>query len=207
MTPTTTPEFSGLKGRFAAWFLTSPLRALLEWRMGKPEERILALLRLEGHERVLDAGCGSGFHSLLIARHLPQGRVLAFDVSAEMLDQLRRNVAAAGLSDRVEAALGDGFALPLPDGSVDRAISAAVWHHLADPARAASELARALRPGGRVVVSDLAVAPAQGPMPVVAGHDRPFGPDDMRRILEGAGLVNVEVERLGRWILGAGDKP
>ena len=49
------PEFSGLKGRFFAWFLTSPLRRVLDWKMGKPDQRVVELLALTGSERVLDA--------------------------------------------------------------------------------------------------------------------------------------------------------
>jgi len=202
-----THEFSGAKGRFFAWFLTSPLRRVLEWKMGKPEARLLELLRLEGGERVLDAGCGSGFHSLLIARSLPGGGVVAVDISPEMLDRLGRNAAREGLSERIEVLLADGLRLPLPDRSVDRAISAAVWHHLDDPEGACRELARTLKPGGRVVVSDLLIRPSEKAVAGLEGHERPFDADEMRRILEGAGLVEVQVELLGRWVLGAGEKP
>ncbi len=210
------PEFSGLRGRFFAWFLSGPGRRVLEWKMGKPEPRILELLQLQGGERVLDAGCGSGFHSLLVAERVPQGSVLAVDVSTEMLDRMRKRVAARGLTERVEILQADGLDLPTPDSSVDRAMSAAVWHHLDDPQRACGELVRVLRSGGRVVVSDLEIKPSGhehgghghgGKGHGRHGHDRPFGPDDMARILEQAGLVNVTVEMVGRWILGAGDKP
>jgi len=172
---------------------------------GKPDDRLLELLALEGSEQVLDAGCGSGFHSLLIARHLPRGRVVATDVSTEMLDRLRRNAAAAGLADRVEPVLGDGQHLAQPDGSMDRAVSVAVWHHLDDPRQAGRELARVLRPGGRAVVIDLEVVPAkktapgEGPRPTLRRSD-------MRGILEDAGLTSVRVETLGRWLIGAGTR-
>lgn len=203
----TSHEFSGLKGRFFAWMLTSPLRRVLEAKMGKPEPRLLELLQLTGEQRVLDAGCGSGFHSLLLAEALPEGGVVAVDISPEMLDQLRKNAARRGLADRVEVLQADGLALPLEDASVDRALSAAVWHHLDDPQQACSELARALRPGGRAVISDLLVEPSRKTAHGLHGHDRPFGVDDMRRILETAGLEDVEVETVGRWVLGAGSKP
>lgn len=202
-----TPEFSGAKGRFFAWFLTSPLRRILAWKMGEPEERLLALLDLGGSERVLDAGCGSGFHSLLVAERVPDGCVVAVDVSSEMLARLRTLAAGRGLSDRIDVQLADGLALPLPDGSVDRALSAAVWHHLADPQGAARELARVLRPGGRVVVSDLAIVASQKAIAGLDGHDRGFGPADMVRILETAGFAEVQVETVGRWVLGSGVKP
>lgn len=199
-------EFTGRKGRFLAWFLTSPLRRLLEWRMGRPEARILARLALEGSERVLDAGCGSGFHSLLVAEHLPEGHVVAVDLSEEMLARLRRLAARRGLEARIEAHLADALALPLPANSVDRAFSAAVWHHLDDPAAACAELARVVRPGGRVVVSDLYIEAGHAAVRGLHGHDRAFDEGDMRAVLEGAGLVDVEVERVGQWVIGSGDK-
>jgi SAM-dependent methyltransferase len=228
------PEFSGVKGRFAAWMLTSPFRRLLEWKMGKPDDRVMALLALQGNEHVVDAGCGSGFHSLMVAEQLPQGRVMAVDVSTEMLDRLRTSATARGLSERIELHHADGLSLPLPDGSMDRAVSAAVWHHLDDPQGAAIELARVLRPGGRLVVVDLEIGggaearggrdPGDHAAHDHAAHDHgahvhgahqhghgkhavPFGAEDMRRILVQAGLVAVQVELIGRWVVGAGDKP
>lgn len=200
-------EFSGAKGRFFAWFLTSPMRRLLEWRMGRPDDRILELLDLGGDQQVLDAGCGSGFHSLMVAARLDTGRVVSVDVSQEMLDRLHRNAVARGLDARVEPLLADGLALPLPDASVDRALSAAVWHHLDDPDRACAELARVLRPGGRAVVCDLVIEPDTKTVRGLEGHDRAFGPSEMRRIFEGAGLVDVETETIGRWVVGAATRP
>jgi len=202
-----TPEFSGPKGRFFAWFLTSPLRRVLEWRMGKPEERLMALLALEGHEEVLDAGCGSGFHTLMIAEKLTTGRVVGTDVSVEMLDRLGRLAAKQGLSDRIEPRLADNLALDLPDASFDRALSAAAWHHLADTQQAGDELARVLRPGGRVVVVDLAIAPSEEAVPALGGHDRTFESADLERIFATSGLTNVHVERVGRWLVGVATKP
>lgn len=202
-----TPEFSGLKGRLAAWFLTSPLRRVLEWKMGKPDERVIELLALTGGERVLDAGCGSGFHTLMVAERLTTGRVTAIDVSTEMLDRLRSLAAARGLTSRVDAAVGDNLALDYASDTMDRAVSVAVWHHLSDPQRACAELARTLKPGGLAVVVDLAIAPSSKAVSGLKGHDRAFGPDDMRRIMERAALVNVSVETLGRWVIGVGHKP
>jgi 2-polyprenyl-3-methyl-5-hydroxy-6-metoxy-1,4-benzoquinol methylase len=204
--PAKNSEFSGFKGRFFAWFLTSPLRRILELKMGKPEARILELLQLQGGERVLDSGCGSGFHTLLIAEALKTGSLVAVDISSEMLDRLRTNAAARGLSERVEVLEADILDLPLDDESFDRAISAAVWHHLDDPAKACRELVRTLRIGGRVVVSDLEIKANTKAVRGLDGHDRAFGPDDMRRVMVEAGLQNVQVSQVGRWLLGAGEK-
>ena len=201
-----TPEFSGLKGRFFAWFLTSPLRRVLEWRMGKPDQRILELLALRGDELVLDAGCGSGFHTLLVAERLTTGRVTAVDVSTEMLARLRTLAAKRGLAQRVAVALGDNLALDLPDATFDRSVSVAVWHHLSDPQRACAELARTLKPGGHAVVVDLAIAPSEKAVRGLEGHDRAFGPAEMRQVMERAALVDVTVETIGRWVVGVGHK-
>jgi len=172
--------------------------------MGKPEERILALLQLTGSERVLDAGSGSGFHSLLMAEHLPKGSVVAVDVSREMLDKLRKNATRSGLNDRVEAVEADGFHLPFEGASFDCALSAAVWHHLDDPLAACREMVRTVKSGGRIVVSDLEIKNDEKAVAGLDGHDRGFGPHDMRRILSHSGLVDVEVESVGRWLLGSG---
>ena len=81
----------------------------------------------------------------MVARRLGSGRVVGVDVSTEMLGRLRRNAARQGLSARIEAIEADALALPLDDESIDRAITVATWHHLVDPRRACSELARVLR--------------------------------------------------------------
>ena len=56
-------EFAGLKGRFFAWFLTSPLRRVLEWKMGTPELRLFELLALEGKEVVVDSLVGFAYEN------------------------------------------------------------------------------------------------------------------------------------------------
>jgi SAM-dependent methyltransferase len=200
-------EFSGTKGRVAAWFLTSPLRRILDWKMGTPEARLLDFLQLSGDEVVLDSGCGSGFHTLLLAEELPNGNVLAVDLSSEMLDRLRKIARKRGLEDRIEVIHGDGLDLDLDDNSVDRALSAAVWHHLDDPQGACKELVRVVRPGGRVVVSDLKIEPSTKAVAGLKGHDRAFGAQDMSRIMADAGLDEVLVELVGQWLVGVGVKP
>jgi len=202
-----TPEFSGLKGRFFAWFLTSPLRRVLEWKMGNPDPRFMDLMALDGSEVVVDSGCGSGHHTLMVAERLSSGRIIGLDVSSEMLDKLRRNAASRRVSDRVQALEADALAIPLDDAMADRAITVAAWHHLDDPEKACHELARVLRPGGKLVAIDLAITPASRPVKHLEGHDRSFDHADMRRFLEAAGLSEVQVETLGRWVIGAGVKP
>ncbi len=208
-------EFSGLKGRVAAWFLTSPLRRILHWKMGDPDERFMELLALSGDEVVLDSGCGSGHHSLMVAERLRPSsgeddehpRVIGLDVSRAMLDKLLRNAAARGVEDRIEALEADALAIPLDDAMADRAITLAAWHHLDDPQAACLELVRVLKPGGRFICVDLEIRPDSRPVRGLEGHDRTFTTDHMRRYLESAGLHDIQVETIGRWIVGAADKP
>jgi ubiquinone/menaquinone biosynthesis C-methylase UbiE len=201
------PEFSGLKGRFFAWFLTSPMRRILDKKMGKPDARFLELLELRGDETVVDLGAGSGYHALMVAERLATGRVTAVDVSSEMLDRLERLAARRGVSDRVETLLADGTDLPIESESADLGMNVAVWHHMDDPLAGCRELVRALRPGGRVVSVDLHIGGQERDLEHIEGHDRRFGPEEMGRLLADSGLEDVQTETLGRWVLGSGRKP
>src|SRR5688500_4917650 len=82
---------------------------------------VLDRLKLEGHERVLDAGCGTGRVTELLLERLPCGRVIALDASPSMLDEARRRLAHA--RDRLELVRAD-LSQPLPfDGEVDAILS------------------------------------------------------------------------------------
>ena len=139
------PEFSGIKGRFFAWFLTSPLRHILHMKMGNPDARFMDLLELSGDETVVDSGCGSGHHTLMVAEQLRGGRIIGLDVSHEMIAKLRANAKRRNLADRIEALEADALAIPLDDAMADRAITLAAWHHLGDPQDACNELVRQTR--------------------------------------------------------------
>lgn len=108
----------------------------------------LRLVPAEGE--VLDVAAGPGTLSLLAARTARQ--VVALDFSPGMLGQLRDRAGAAGTTN-VEARVGDGQALPFPEGRFDAAYSMFGVIFFPDRARGLSELARVLRPGGRAVVS------------------------------------------------------
>jgi SAM-dependent methyltransferase len=201
------PEFSGLKGRFFAWFLTSPMRRVLDKKMGKPDARFLELVDLRGDEVVVDLGSGSGYHSLMVAERLTSGRVIAVDVSKEMLGRLDKLAKGRGLTDRVETLCVDGKSLPIDEGSADIGINVAVWHHMDDPVAGSRELVRTLRAGGRVVSIDLSIESNERAVKPLSGHDKKFGREEMEEILRQGGLDDVETETLGRWVIGSGTKP
>ncbi len=96
--------------------------------------------------RALDYGCGHGMAAVVLARR--GARVTAFDLSPGYLAEARARAAANGA--RVDFVCADGERLPFADASFDRVWGNAVLHHL-DPGRAARELRRVLRPGGRAV--------------------------------------------------------
>jgi trans-aconitate 2-methyltransferase len=110
---------------------------------------VLERLPLAGDETVLDAGCGSGRVTELLAEALPRGRVIALDGSPAMLDEARLRLARFG--ERVEYALAD-LRRPLPLSTpVDAILSTATFHWVPDHAALFANLAAVLRPGGRLV--------------------------------------------------------
>jgi 2-polyprenyl-3-methyl-5-hydroxy-6-metoxy-1,4-benzoquinol methylase len=105
-----------------------------------------------GEERVLDAGCGSGTKSLHLARR--GYRVLGLDFSAAILEPARQAAKDAGLAGRIEFQQGDLTALSLPTASLRRIVCWGVLMHVPAVEKAVAELARALAPGGTLVVSE-----------------------------------------------------
>jgi ubiquinone/menaquinone biosynthesis C-methylase UbiE len=115
----------------------------------------LAVAELAEGETVLDLGSGAGLDVLLSARRVgPDGFAYGLDMTDEMLDLACQHAREAGATN-VEFLRGHIEAIPLPDASVDVVISNCVINLSADKPAVFAEIARVLRPGGRVGVSDL----------------------------------------------------
>jgi trans-aconitate 2-methyltransferase len=110
---------------------------------------VLDRLPLQGDERVLDAGCGSGRVTELLAERLPDGQVIALDGSPSMVDAARQRLARFG--DRIEYVVADlGAQLPIED-ELDAILSTATFHWVPDHDVLFANLAAVTRPGGWLV--------------------------------------------------------
>jgi SAM-dependent methyltransferase len=114
--------------------------------------QLLAWAELQPGERALDIGCGVATTALRLAREC-RASVVAADLSPLMRERASRAVEAAGLAGRVEVAAADILDMPYPDDSFDCVIAEAVTMFVGRP-RAAAELVRVCRPGGRVLATE-----------------------------------------------------
>ena len=125
------------------------IAALQDARAGELEAKVVRFVAPSGEERALDSGTGAGALALALAPHVRE--VVAVDLVPELLEQGRRR---GERLPNVSFLEGDATKLPLEAGSFDLAGSLRTLHHIARPELAVAELARATRPGGRVLVID-----------------------------------------------------
>jgi len=178
--PTSRKYFAGVAGRWD------------RMRSGYFSEAIrddaIASARLGAGAIVADVGTGTGF---MIQGLAPlAAKAHGFDQSPEMLAVARKNLAAFANVELHEAP-GDG--LPVPDGSFDAAFANMYLHHAPDPPRAIAELARVLRPGGRLVITDLDAHDQEWMREEMADRWLGFRRDDIRAWYAAARLARIEV--------------
>ncbi len=158
-----------------------PLAALLgyqeDWLEGIPEPTVASFAgtgnpfsvgSLRSADTVVDVGCGGGIDSLIAAEMVgTAGRVIGIDMTPAMVVKARTSAAMAGVKN-VDFRVGFGEALPVEDGWADVVISNGVLNLMPDKDAALREMARVLRPGGRLQIGDILV---EKPVPQDAKAD------------------------------------
>jgi len=165
----------------------------------------------------LDLACGPGTFTMALARKAKL--VFGFDLTPALLERARRKAAAEG-AENVALICGDATALPFGDGSFDVAVCGYSLHHMSEPRQALEELARVLRPAGRLAVVDLFVpdsADAETHNGVErardVSHTHTLTRSGLPRLIEAAGFRVHSTETLERprlfseWLHIAGWEP
>jgi ArsR family transcriptional regulator len=138
-----------------------------------------------------DLGCGTGIVLDALAPHV--ARVIGVDASDEMLTAAHTRVAAF---DNVELRRGALEALPIDAGTLDRATMMLVLHHVPSPALALAEAARVLKPGGRLLIVDMAPHEHEEYRQQMGHVWLGFSEEHLHRLLTQAGFTNVKIHAL-----------
>jgi ubiquinone/menaquinone biosynthesis C-methylase UbiE len=117
--------------------------------------RLIGLLDPHPGERILEIGPGTGYYSLPVSAYLgSEGRLELLDIQQDMLDHVERAASEQGIVN-IAPKLGDARQLPFADGSLDASYLVTVLGEIPDRQVAIAEIARVLKPGGRLVVGEL----------------------------------------------------
>lgn len=156
-------------------------------------------LDLKPGEVVLDLGSGGGIDVFLAAKQVgPDGKVIGVDMTPEMIERARQNADSGGF-DQVEFRLGRLEDLPVDNDSIDAVTSNCVINLVPDKQRVFNEIARVLKPGGRLVISDVVL---DGPLPESVAGDLlayvgcvagAMQRDAYFAAVEAAGLTDIEI--------------
>lgn len=156
-------------------------------------ESLMRLVGVGSSDRVIDLACGPGTLALRFAPEVR--RVYALDLTPAMIARARQTAVKDGLSN-LEFTLGDAQGLPFPDRSFDVAVTSYSLHHIPDSARVVCEMARVVKPGGRVGIIDI-FAPEDPKAAAFAtriektrdpSHTRALAKTELAQLLADAGL-------------------
>jgi SAM-dependent methyltransferase len=191
---------------------TIPKGANMGLGCGNPQ----AIASLQPGETVLDLGSGGGFDCFLAAKAVGEsGHVIGVDMTPEMINKASKNAVKAGFSN-VEFRLGEIENLPVADNTVDVIISNCVINLSPEKPEVFSEVYRALKPGGRLAVTDVV---ATTPLPEKVKNDMELLAgciagaaqiDELKSILERVGFTNIRIkpidaskEIISQWSAGS----
>lgn len=156
--------------------------------------RTLELAELRAGERVLDVACGSGTSAVLAASEFA-ANVTGIEYGREAIDAARTAASASGCGERVRFVQGDAERLPVADDQFDVVLCECALCTFPDQWRAVAEFRRALRPGGRLALSDVVVesgpfaTPLSGAIAMIACIDGALSSAGYRQLLRQGGLT------------------
>ncbi len=130
------------------------VRTLRAEEVERLEERATVGLALASQALAIDVACGPGTFTRPLARRVH--RAVGVDLTPAMIEKARAEALRNGVTN-IEFVLGDVYALPFDDGVAGVVSCGYAVHHMLEPARAVAEMARVLRPGGRVAITDMIV--------------------------------------------------
>ena len=152
---------------------------------------------------VVDLGCGTGQLTQRLVRRFPAATIIGVDLSEGMLSQAAGRLATPG-ADAALLVRADAVHVPFAASSVDVVTCTESFHWYPDQAQVLSELARVLRPGGRLLIASIATMTTVGDRLLTAvtgsgqGAIRARPPHDMRRLLARAGFEVIHQRRVPR---------
>jgi ubiquinone/menaquinone biosynthesis C-methylase UbiE len=173
-------------------------------------EELADLLTVSPDDHILDVGCGIGGPARYLAERFG-ARITGIDLTAEFCEVARHLTTALGMEDRVDFKQGDALAMPFGDVSFDGAYSMNVSMNIADKAGFYAEIHRVLRPGGWLVLSEIAQGPGGAP-----AYPTPWArtakssflatPQQTREGLEAAGFAVSSLRETAEQSLAYGDR-
>jgi SAM-dependent methyltransferase len=169
---------------------------LLDGKLRELRQRTADLARIRPGEKVLDVGCGTGTLAIEVQRRVgATGRVFGVDPGTRQIARARSKAARRNLP--TEFQIGVIEHLEFPDQTVDVVLNTLMMHHLPDDLKRQgfSEIARVLKPGGRLVIADFERPEKRQDQPAGLGAGQ-SGVQDLPELIKGAGFSQVETEKL-----------
>lgn len=156
---------------------------------------VLGVALLPGNADVLEVGAGGGFNAEAMLERFPGWRLWATDYDLDMVERARERLARFG--DRAVVERADATALGFAYASFDIVVAIGVWHHVGDWRKALAESARALRPGGRLLVADLLPGVFHGVFGRMFPPAGTYSIDEVRAALPEAGFARWRLRQVG----------
>nr|AXL06040.1 methyltransferase type 11 [uncultured bacterium] len=174
--------------------------ASLEIATTRLTDRLTGMLTIKPGDRLLDIGCGIGEPAIRLATaHDIEG--VGISIARGQVERANERAAAAGLADRLSFRFADAMDMPFPDESFDIVWALESLHHMPDRWHVVREVARVLRPGGRMAIGDFLLRSADGTAADASGIDlvrtgllKLVDLDEYRSNLRAAGLVPEAAE-------------